>query len=213
MSRTHRPRGEGGFTLIEVMITTAILATIIAIMGPLLVDTLGAFGHQTDQSNALDQAQLLMEQIEHDVYAASVVIVVPPPNNALELITVVPSTNGGSDVSRCVEYRETTQVGTSAVALQRLSWTLNTAPEATSKWPVTLGTLKLNTTGAVAGYVIPNNGQTLFTAAGPNNQSVAVDLQAESGNSSVIELKTTATGAVANISGTSGLSSIWSSEC
>jgi prepilin-type N-terminal cleavage/methylation domain-containing protein len=210
----RRTADESGYTLVEVMITTALLLVVMAILAPLLTTTMRTFERQTDRSGALDQAGVMLQQIQHDVYAASVINVVASPNNELQLIAVLPSTTGGGDVQSCIEYRVTSATAPAALALQRQVWALNTAPPATSTWPTLLASLKLNGTGTVAGYVIPNPaGLTPFVSAGTSGQSVNVSIQVQNGTSTINTLTTTATGVIANPSGASIAATTWANEC
>ena len=211
----HR-RDDDGFTVIEVTLTSALLLVVLAILFPLLTGSLTTFQRQTDRSGAEDQAALALQQMEHDVFASTVVNVAGSGTsaspNALQLITYLPSSGG--DVASCVEYLVAYQTTTTLpVAITRQAWTLGTTPS-TSKWQTLLSNLQLSGAGQLAGYVIPNPvGATPFTSAGSNGQSVSINLQVQNGTSPVSELTTTATGVVANSSGASGAASAWSSQC
>jgi len=213
MSRLLRNRqqpDEEGFTLLEVVVTTALLLIVVAILGPLLTGSLTTFQRQSDRSAALDQGDLVLQQIQHDVYASSVIAVATSPVNALELVGVLPNT---SDTTSCIEYRMTSGAAPSAIALQRQVWT-PAHDASTTGWQTLLTPLQLNGTGQTAGYVIPNPaGATPFTSAGSNGQSVNINLQVQSGTSTVNALTTTATGVIANSGGSSSAATTWTGEC
>ncbi len=199
MNHQPHPPQQSGYTLIEVMITTAILLVVIAILAPLLTGTLRTFGRQSDRSGALDTAALILQQMERDVLGSSVLNVVSPGND-LQLII------GQSSAQSCVEYRVASQASPQPLTLQRRIRTVASGSwPAGGGWQTLMSSLKLS--GQPAGAVIPNPaGANPFTAsgvptsaagapiAGAAPRSVAIDLQVQNGTSAVNELKTTATG-------------------
>lgn len=200
---------EGGFTLVEVTVTSAILVIVIAILAPILTGSLTTFERQTDRSGALDQADLVLQQIQHDVYGSSVISVVS--NNQLDLITVLPNT---ADTKSCIEYRLTTGAAPAPLALQRQAWTAPGVPSS-SGWQTLLAPLRLSGSGQQPGYVIPNPaGATPFTASGSQGQSVLINVAVQNGTSTTVNnLTTTATGVTANPSGAAAAATTWSSQC
>jgi hypothetical protein len=195
------------------MVVTSILGIIVAILGAVLTTTLTTFNRQSDRSAILDQTEILVSQIQHDVYGARVLNVIASPNNELQLIAVLPST-GHTDTASCIEYRVSTASGTSPVAIQRQAWTLGTLPPSTSTWPVMLSSLKLTGSASTAGYVIPNPaGISPFTSAGSNGQSVNISLQVQNGSAPPVIITTTATGVEANATGSSAAAAAWAAQC
>lgn len=193
---------QGGYTLSEVVITTSILVIVLAILAPLLTGALTAFGRQTDRSGALDQAGIVLEQMERDVLASSVLNVVAPGND-LQLIA------GQVGATSCIEYRVPSQTAPQPLSLQRRARLTSATWPQGGGWQTVLTTLKLS--GQTAGSVIPNPaGANPFTSAG-NLRSVNIDLRVQNGTSPVNELKTTATGrtVIAGLSGTTA----WSTQC
>ncbi|MDQ1401512.1 MAG: hypothetical protein QOF81_1495 [Acidimicrobiaceae bacterium] len=203
--RTHPEEPEeDGFTLVEVMVSSAILLVVIAILGPILTGSLTTFGRQSDRAAALDQAGLAVQQLEHDVLASAVLNVVAPGND-LQLIT------GQVGQTSCVEYRVPSQAAPQPLTLQRRARTAGGAATwpAGGGWQTLLTGLKLS--GQPPGSVVPNPaGANPFTSAG-NLRSVNIDLQIQNGTSPVNELKTTATGrtVIAGLSGTAA----WTAQC
>jgi prepilin-type N-terminal cleavage/methylation domain-containing protein len=204
---------EPGYTLVEVMVTTLIMAIVLAILYPIVSNTLTTFGRQSDRSGAVDHANLGLQQIEHDVLASSTLIVpgvaAGTAGNDLQMISILPVSSQPAQTASCVEYKVPTQTAPQPLTLQRRSRVAGTGIT-WGAWQILLGALKLN--GQAAGAVIPNPaGATPFTSPVSNGKSVAVDLQVQNGTSPVIELKTTATGRTV-LAGFSGAAA-WTAQC
>jgi prepilin-type N-terminal cleavage/methylation domain-containing protein len=203
--RTRRPRDQQGFTLVEMVVTTAILAIVIAILAPLVTSALTTFTRQSDRTGAIDQMNLVLQQLEHDVSASSTLNVASASD--LQLIAVLPSTT--HDTASCIEYKLTTATVPAPLALQRRTRVAGTGIAWPSTWQTLLTPIKLS--GQAAGSVIPNPaGASPFTSGG-NGRSVNIDLQVQNGGSPILEEKTTATGStvIAGISGTTA----WTASC
>lgn len=200
----HSP-GQGGYTLIEVMITTAILLVVIAILAPLLTGTLTTFGRQSDRSGALDSAGLVLQQMERDVLGSSVLNVVSPGND-LQLIV------GQSSAQSCIEYKVASQASPQPLTLQRRVRTVASGSwPSGGGWQTMLSALKLN--GQAAGAVIPNPaGANPFTSAG-SGKSVNIDLRVQNGTSTVNELKTTATGRTITATTAAAAAATFTAQC
>ena len=155
-SRVSEP--DGGYTLVEVMVTTAILLIVLAILAPLLTGSLTTFGRQTDRTGALDQADIVLQQLEHDVLASSTLNVVAPGND-LQLIT------GQVGNASCIEYKVPPQASPQPLALQRRVRTVGSTWPGGGGWQTLLTTITLS--GHSAGSVIPNPaGANPFASAG-----------------------------------------------
>lgn len=204
MTRSVNKPDEGGYTVVEVMIASAILLVVIAILAPLLTGTLTTFVRQADRTGGIDGAGLILQQIERDVMAASILNVVSPGND-LQLI------NGQAGNATCIEYQVPPRSAPQPLALQRRSRAAGSAVAwpAGGGWQTMLTALRI--AGQPAGTVIPNPaGANPFAGAG-NGRSVVVDLQVQNGSSPVNELKTTATGRTV-IGGLSGTAT-WAAQC
>jgi prepilin-type N-terminal cleavage/methylation domain-containing protein len=202
---SRRSRDQQGFTLVETIVTTAILAIVVAILAPLVTGALTTFTRQNDRTGAIDQVNLVLQQLEHDVTASSTLNVASPSD--LQLIAILPSTT--HDTASCVEYKLTSATVPQPLALQRRTRVAGTGVAWPSSWQTLLTPVKLS--GQAAGSVIPNPaGASLFTSGG-NGRSVNIDLQVQNGGSPIIEEKTTATGrtVIAGISGTAA----WTASC
>lgn len=187
------------------MVASAILLVVLAILAPLLTGALGGFGRQTDRSGAVDQAGIVLQQIEHDVLGASVLDVVSPGNDLQLIVGAVGSTS-------CVEYKVASQPSPQPLTLQRR---LRTVAQGTwpagGGWQTLMSTLQLS--GQSAGAVIPNPaGADPFTATA-SGKSVAVDLRVQNGSSAVVELTTTATGRTITATTAAAAAASWTAQC
>jgi prepilin-type N-terminal cleavage/methylation domain-containing protein len=201
----RRHRDTAGYTLIEVMVTSAILLVVLAILAPLLTGALTSFGRQTDRSEALDSAGLALQQVEHDVIGSSILNVVAP-GNGLQLVV------GQVGQASCVEYRVSTQAPPQPLILQRRVRTVASgAWPATGGWQSVFSSLKLN--GQAPGAVIPNPAGANPFSADVSGRSVNIDLQIQNGTSTVSELKTTATGRTITATTGAAAAASWAASC
>jgi type II secretory pathway pseudopilin PulG len=77
-----KPRSEGGFSLIELMIATLLFTTIAGITFALLGVTLKRYKGEKDYLNSFQQANVAMDQIARDVHTAGY-----PPSNSFTTLT------------------------------------------------------------------------------------------------------------------------------
>jgi prepilin-type N-terminal cleavage/methylation domain-containing protein len=200
----HR-RDDRGYTLVEVMVATGILVVVLAILAPLLTGTLSGFGRQTDRSGALDQAGIVLQQIEHDVLGASVLNVASPGNDLQLIVGAVGSTS-------CVEYRVASLASPQPLTLQRRVRTVASgAWPSGGGWQTLMSILQLS--GQSAGAVIPNPAGANPFAATASGKSVAVDLRVQNGTSAVVELTTTATGRTTTATTAAAAAASWTAQC
>jgi prepilin-type N-terminal cleavage/methylation domain-containing protein len=108
-SARRSPR-EHGFTLIEVMVTSALMLVVLAIVLPQLSSSITNFDNARVRSDTSDAAQLALDQIQHDVVSSNVlyqdgsgilhlqVYGGSPVASSTTVVTTVPS-------SICVEYQ------------------------------------------------------------------------------------------------------------
>jgi prepilin-type N-terminal cleavage/methylation domain-containing protein len=100
---------ELGFTLIEVMITSALLLVVLAIVLPQLSTSITNFDNARVRSDASDAAQVAMDQIQHDVVSSNVLYIDAggivhlqvfggSVSSSTTVVTAVPMSN-------CVEYQ------------------------------------------------------------------------------------------------------------
>jgi prepilin-type N-terminal cleavage/methylation domain-containing protein len=107
---TPRTAREVGFTLIEVMVTSALMLVVLAIVLPQLSSSITNFDNARVRSDTSDAAQLALDQIQHDVVSSNVlyqdgagilhlqVYGGSPVASSTTVATTVPS-------STCVEYQ------------------------------------------------------------------------------------------------------------
>ena len=68
----RRTAREFGFTLIEVMVTSALMLVVLAIVLPQLSSSITNFDNARVRSDTSDAAQLALDQIQHDVVSSNV---------------------------------------------------------------------------------------------------------------------------------------------
>jgi prepilin-type N-terminal cleavage/methylation domain-containing protein len=68
----RRTAREFGFTLIEVMVTSALMLVVLAIVLPQLSSSITNFDNTRVRSDTSDAAQLALDQIQHDVVSSNV---------------------------------------------------------------------------------------------------------------------------------------------
>lgn len=129
MSRRDRRQGRGrtelGFTLVEMMVTSALILIVLAMVLPQLATTLTGFDDARVRSETTDQAQLALDQVQHDVSASNVLYIdsgTPP------LVHLQSYSSGNT--STCIEY----QVTTAGVLQRRTKAPVAAWPAATTGW-------------------------------------------------------------------------------
>ena len=94
-------RSEAGFTLVEMMITSALLLTVVAIVLPLVAGSLNTFTNTQTRSDAVDNAQLALGQIGRDIVSSNILYVdTSGPAPVIHL-----QTYRSSAPPTCVEYQ------------------------------------------------------------------------------------------------------------
>lgn len=93
-------RAEQGFTLVEIMMTSALMLVVLAMVLPQLTRSITTFDDARVRSDTTDQAQLAMTQIEHDVLSANVLYLDAALPNGVHMQTF-----GANGTSTCVEYQ------------------------------------------------------------------------------------------------------------
>ena len=91
-------KAEAGFTLVEMMVTTALLMVVLAMVLPLIASSLNLFTNTSVRSDAVDNSQLAFDQIGHDVVSSN--ILYQDTTGIVHLQTFVNSTT-----STCAEYQ------------------------------------------------------------------------------------------------------------
>lgn len=112
LKRRFRRPGSGtehGFTLLEVMLTSALMLIVLAIVLPQVSGSITNFDNAQVRSAASDAAQLAMGQVSHDVQASNVLYLDPAGAIHLQVFngnvgssTTVTTT---APLSTCVEYQ------------------------------------------------------------------------------------------------------------
>jgi prepilin-type N-terminal cleavage/methylation domain-containing protein len=100
--RRH-PRSDRGFTMVEIMITSALMLAVIAMVLPLVAGSLNSFTDTKVRSDAVDNAQVALSQIGHDVVSANLLYVENPATTPIIHL----QTYGNAGASTCVEYQVT----------------------------------------------------------------------------------------------------------
>ena len=99
------------FTLVEMMVTTALLMVVLAMVLPLIASSLNLFTNTSVRSDAVDNSQLAFDQIGHDVVSSNILYQDTTPQQIVHMQTFVNATT-----STCAEYQVlysgTPQVGT-----------------------------------------------------------------------------------------------------
>ena len=120
---------EDGYTVIEMTVTTALMLVVLAMLLPLLAGSLNLFTNTQVRSDTVDNAQLALSQISHDVVSSNLLYI-----DSSGIAPVVHlETYGKGATSTCVEYQvlypasPQAQIGT----LQRRT----KAPGSGASWP------------------------------------------------------------------------------
>jgi Tfp pilus assembly protein PilW len=164
MRRHTDPDPEAGFTLVEMMVTTALLMVVLAMVLPLIASSLNLFTNTSVRSDAVDNAQLAFNQIEHDVVSSNILYQEVAGTVHMETYAVVynPATRLSPAISTCVEYQvvypasPAPQVGT----LQRRTKVPGNAIAWSGSWTnIMTGLVNSSQTGAPAVLGIPTTSQ------------------------------------------------------
>ncbi|MDP9074259.1 MAG: type II secretion system GspH family protein [Actinomycetota bacterium] len=103
MPRRHTERG---FTVIEVMITSALMLIVLAIVLPQLAGSITTYVNAQVRSTTTDQAQIALGLIEHDVLASNLLYndnTLPNGTGIVHMQTYAAGVAAGG-VANCVEY-------------------------------------------------------------------------------------------------------------
>jgi prepilin-type N-terminal cleavage/methylation domain-containing protein len=104
--RTPRRGREAGFTLVEVMVTSSLIVILLAMVLPQLTSALNLFSNAQVRSDTTDQAQLAMEQVQHDVLSSNILYLDNTLANGAGVVHLQSFGPGGA--ATCVEYQATT---------------------------------------------------------------------------------------------------------
>jgi competence protein ComGC len=164
-------RSEAGFTVVEMMVTSALLLTVLAIILPLIGGSLNIFTNTQVRSDAVDNSQLALTQLSHDVLSSNLLYQDP----ATGIFHMQSYGKGGT--STCVEYQvqypaaPAKQVG----VLQRRTKTPGTG---STGWPASWTTVMTGIVNssqpAIPPAVVPP--AVLSTPSSSENRSLAVNL-------------------------------------
>lgn len=162
--RRHRGAGEQGFTLVEVMITSALMLIVLAIVLPQLSSMITNFDNARVRSDTSDAAQVAMDQIQHDVVSSNVLYI---DGSGIVHLQVFGGNVGFSSTtvatlvpkSSCVEYQVASGV------LQRRF----RAPGTGVSWPT-------NWTSVISGLVNSSQSGSPAVFAQTQNRSLTVTL-------------------------------------
>jgi len=167
--RTKRRRQDGGFTLIEVMVTSALILVVLAMVLPQLAGSITTFDDAHVRSDSTDQAQLAFAQIQHDVIASNVLWIQTTSGSpdVIHIETYLGNTTAGTTTTTvvppatCVEYQVVGGV------MQRRTAKAAAVPA----WPATWSNV-------MTGIVNPSQTPLLpvFSLPGPTYRSLVVNL-------------------------------------
>jgi len=154
ISRLRAARLEDGFTLLEVMLTSALVLVILAIVLPQLSSSINNFDNARVRSDTSDAAQVAMDQIQHDVVSSNVLFL-DAATGIVHLqvfageVGSTPATTT-APLSDCVEYQVMSGV------LQRRT-RLATAAWANSWSTVITGVVNSTQSGSPAVFAVNQN--------------------------------------------------------
>jgi type II secretory pathway pseudopilin PulG len=154
---------EAGFTLVEMMVTTALLMVVLAMVLPLIASSLNLFTNTSVRSDAVDNAQLAFNQIGRDVVSSNILYQDP----ATQIVHLQTFLNSGPGI--CAEYQvvypasPAAQVGT----LERRTKAPGASIAYTGGWGNVMGGI-VNTQ--------QSGNPLVFTVSPPQDKSLVVDL-------------------------------------
>jgi len=104
----RRPRGqrsEKGFTLVEILVTSTLMLVVLAIVLPMVSGSLNTLTNTQVRSDATDNAQLALRQVQHDVVSSNILYSDGTLANGSGIIHLMTYGAGGSGNPICVEYQ------------------------------------------------------------------------------------------------------------
>jgi prepilin-type N-terminal cleavage/methylation domain-containing protein len=114
----RRLDGEGGMTLVELMVTLVILAFSLSITMSILFSVQKTFGKQSDRSLSNDQARLAVEELDKEIRSGN--LLYAPTSSGMNLIVYTQTNATTRDPSnQCVQWQITSQ------QLQRRAWSVD----------------------------------------------------------------------------------------
>lgn len=98
-------RSEHGFTLVEILVTSTLMLVVLAIVLPMVSGSLNTLTDTQVRSDATDNAQLLLRQVQHDVVSSNILYSDGTLANGNGIIHLMTFGAGGSGNPICVEYQ------------------------------------------------------------------------------------------------------------
>jgi competence protein ComGC len=155
VSRRRRPRDEAGFTVIEMSLVSAVLLIVVAMLLPLVSGSLNLFTNTQVRSDAVDNAQLAFNQIDHDVVSSN--LLYQDSSGIVHL-----ESYGSAGSSTCVEYQVSYPAPPAAqvATLQRRTKTPGLSTSYPSKWSTVMsGIVNSSQTLSPAVLSVPSSDQ------------------------------------------------------
>jgi prepilin-type N-terminal cleavage/methylation domain-containing protein len=98
-------RAEHGFTLVEILVTSTLMLVVLAIVLPMVSGSLNTLTNTQVRSDATDNAQLALRQVQHDVVSSNILYSDGTLTNGEGIIHLMTFGAGGSGNPICVEYQ------------------------------------------------------------------------------------------------------------
>jgi len=137
--------------LVEIMITSALMLVVLAIVLPQLTGSIDLFDNAQVRSSTTDQAQLALNQIEHDVLGSNVLYLDNTLPNGTGIVHL--QTYGTGGTATCVEYEVVSG------AMLRRTKTTGAAVWPSSWTNVISGVVNSTRTGTPAVFAVPSSSQ------------------------------------------------------